>query len=201
MLGSLIHVYVFDCHLKTMVTGENLDAVTAVTDSSKMADVFVGDQTGGAKAQTSAQTLDISVRQGRVWVYRLQRMYLHISQHLINWLCPVSCLLYFHVLNSTSFLLGTTVLSFSIDVVLSLSTTISCGYIAYLWFVKYLLDGKYIRYFCSRVRSMLLSADRRGNYSEIARVTESYDVEKQNGCPSCWALKFQSDIVYLAGGI
>ena len=33
-----------------MITGENLDAVTAVTDSFKMADVFVGDQTGGAIA-------------------------------------------------------------------------------------------------------------------------------------------------------
>ena len=56
-------------------TGENLDAVTAVTDSFKMADAFAGDRTGGAVAQTSAQTVDISVRQGRVWVNRLQRMY------------------------------------------------------------------------------------------------------------------------------
>ena len=43
------------------LTGENLDAVTAVTDSFKMADTFVGDRTGGAVAQTSAQTIGISV--------------------------------------------------------------------------------------------------------------------------------------------
>ena len=53
------------------ITGENLDAVTAVTDSFKMADTFAGDRSGGAVAQTSARTVDISVRQGRVWVYRL----------------------------------------------------------------------------------------------------------------------------------
>ena len=52
-------------------TGENLDAVTAVTDSFTMADAFTGDRTGGTVAQTSAQTVDISVRQGIVWVYRL----------------------------------------------------------------------------------------------------------------------------------
>ena len=40
-----------------------------------MADAFAGDRTGGAVAQTSAQTVDISVRQDRVWMYRLQRMY------------------------------------------------------------------------------------------------------------------------------
>ena len=40
-----------------------------------MADAFAGDRTGGAVAQTSAQTIDISVRQGKVWMYRLQRMY------------------------------------------------------------------------------------------------------------------------------
>ena len=49
-----------------MYTGENLDAVTAVTDSFKMMDAFAGGRTGGAVAQTSAQTVDISVRQGRV---------------------------------------------------------------------------------------------------------------------------------------
>ena len=43
------------------IHGENLDAVTAVTDSFKMADAFVGDRTGGAVAQTNAQTVDISV--------------------------------------------------------------------------------------------------------------------------------------------
>ena len=58
-----------------LTTGENFDAVTAVTDSFKMADAFAGDRTGGAVAQTNARTVDISVRQGRVWVYRLQRMY------------------------------------------------------------------------------------------------------------------------------
>ena len=41
--------------------GENLDAVTAVTDSFKMADTFADDRTGGAVAQTSAQTIGISV--------------------------------------------------------------------------------------------------------------------------------------------
>ena len=43
------------------ITGENLDAVTAVTDSFKMADTFAGDRTGGAVAQTSAHTIGISV--------------------------------------------------------------------------------------------------------------------------------------------
>ena len=43
------------------LTGENLDAVTAVTDSFKMADAFAGDRTGDAGAQTNAQTVDISV--------------------------------------------------------------------------------------------------------------------------------------------
>ena len=57
------------------ITGEDLDAVTAVTDSFKMADAFAGDRTGDAVAQISALTVDISVRQGRVWVNRLQRMY------------------------------------------------------------------------------------------------------------------------------
>ena len=56
-------------------TGENLDAVTTVTDSFKMADVFVGDRTGGSVAQTSAQTIGISVWQGRMWVSRLQAMH------------------------------------------------------------------------------------------------------------------------------
>ena len=56
----------------THSTGENLDAVTAVTDSFKMADTFTGDQTGGAVAQTSAQTIAIRVWQGRVWVSLLQ---------------------------------------------------------------------------------------------------------------------------------
>ena len=57
------------------ITGENLHAVTAVTDSFEMAEAFAGDRTDGAVAQTSAQTVDISVRLGIVWVYRLQRMY------------------------------------------------------------------------------------------------------------------------------
>ena len=48
--------------------GENLDAVTAVTDSFKMADTFAGD----AVAQTSAHTIGISVWQGRVWMILLQ---------------------------------------------------------------------------------------------------------------------------------
>ena len=56
-------------------TGENLDAVTAVTDSFKMADAFTGDRTGGAVAQTNAQRVDISVWQDRVWVNRLQKIY------------------------------------------------------------------------------------------------------------------------------
>ena len=56
-------------------TGENLDAVTAVTDSFKMADVFAGDRTGSASAQTSAQTIGISVWQGRMWLSRLQGMH------------------------------------------------------------------------------------------------------------------------------
>ena len=66
---------VFVCWELSHSTEENLDAVTAVTDSFKMADAFAGDWTGGAVAETSTQTVDISVRQGRVWVYRLQRMY------------------------------------------------------------------------------------------------------------------------------
>ena len=37
--------------------GENLDAVTCVADSFKMADLFVGDRTGGAVAHTRAQTM------------------------------------------------------------------------------------------------------------------------------------------------
>ena len=52
------------CWLRLITTGENLDAVTAVTDSFKMADTFTGDRTGGAVAQTSAQTIGISVWQG-----------------------------------------------------------------------------------------------------------------------------------------
>ena len=60
---------------KQYFTGENLDAVTAVTDSFKMADAFAGDRTGGAVAQTSILMVDISVRQGRAWVNQLQRMY------------------------------------------------------------------------------------------------------------------------------
>ena len=42
-------------------TGENLDAVRAVTESFKMADTFAGGRTGGAIARTSAQTIGISV--------------------------------------------------------------------------------------------------------------------------------------------
>ena len=61
--------------LSSRFTGKNLDAVTVVTDSFKMADAFAGDRTAGAVAQTSDQTVDISVRQSRVWVNRLQRMY------------------------------------------------------------------------------------------------------------------------------
>ena len=60
---------------KVEITGENPDAVTAVRDSFKMADAFAGDRTGGAVAQTGAQTIDISVWQGRVGVCRLQRMH------------------------------------------------------------------------------------------------------------------------------
>ena len=41
-------------------TGENLDAVTAVTHSFKMAEAFAGNPTGGAVA-TSAQTIGISL--------------------------------------------------------------------------------------------------------------------------------------------
>ena len=41
--------------------GKNLDAVTVVTDSVKMADAFAGDRTGGVVAQTNARTVDISV--------------------------------------------------------------------------------------------------------------------------------------------
>ena len=63
--------------LLPIYTGENLDAVTAVTDSFKMADAFAGGRTGGAVAQTSAQTVDISVWQDRVWVNRLQKIYGH----------------------------------------------------------------------------------------------------------------------------
>ena len=37
-----------------------------------MADIFAGDRTGGAVAQTSAQTIGISVWQGRVGVSLLQ---------------------------------------------------------------------------------------------------------------------------------
>ena len=62
-------------HLFGNITGENLDAVTAVTDSFKMADVFAGDRTGGAVAQTSTQTICVSVWQGRMWVSRLQGMH------------------------------------------------------------------------------------------------------------------------------
>ena len=50
-------------------TGENLDAVTAVTDSLKMADTFAGDRTGDAVARTSARKIGISVWQDRVGVY------------------------------------------------------------------------------------------------------------------------------------
>ena len=63
--------------------GENLDAVTAVTYSFKMADAFAGDRTGGAVAQTSAQTICVSVWQGRMWVSRLQGM------HGSSWLAVV----------------------------------------------------------------------------------------------------------------
>ena len=42
-------------------TGENLDAVTAVTDSFKIADVFGSDETDGAIAQTIAQTIGVRV--------------------------------------------------------------------------------------------------------------------------------------------
>ena len=42
-------------------TGENLDAVTAVTDSFKMTDAFADDRTGGAVPQTNPQTVAISV--------------------------------------------------------------------------------------------------------------------------------------------
>ena len=41
--------------------GDNLDSVTVLTDSFKMAGAFVGEQTAGAVAQASAQTIDISV--------------------------------------------------------------------------------------------------------------------------------------------
>ena len=58
-------VGVVRCHRFGMVaastTGENLDAVTVVTDSFKMADAFTGDRTGCAVAQTNAQRVDISV--------------------------------------------------------------------------------------------------------------------------------------------
>ena len=67
-----------------LLTGENLDAVTAVTDSFKMADVFAGDRTGGAVAQTSAQTICVSVWQGRMWVSWLQWM------HGSSWLVVVN---------------------------------------------------------------------------------------------------------------
>ena len=46
-----------------------------ITDSFKMADVFVGDRTGGAVAQTSAQMIGISMWQGRMWLSRLQGMH------------------------------------------------------------------------------------------------------------------------------
>ena len=39
------------------IHGENLDTVTAVTDSSKMADNFARERTGGAVVQTIAQTI------------------------------------------------------------------------------------------------------------------------------------------------
>ena len=67
-LQATIHIWVY-------ITGENLDAVTAVTDSFKMADAFAGDRTGGAVAQTNAQRVDISVWQDRVWVNGLQKIY------------------------------------------------------------------------------------------------------------------------------
>ena len=70
-------------HIRTTRTGENLDAVTAVTDSFKMADVFAGDRTGGAVAQTSAQTICVSVWQGKMWVSWLQGM------HGSSWLVVV----------------------------------------------------------------------------------------------------------------
>ena len=56
----------FDIHsLKSSCTqcamscihGENLDTITAVTDSSKMADNFARERTGGAVVQTIAQTI------------------------------------------------------------------------------------------------------------------------------------------------
>ena len=57
-------------------TGENLDAVTAVTDLRfKMADVFAGDRTGGVTAQTSAQTIVVSVWQSSMCVNRLRGMH------------------------------------------------------------------------------------------------------------------------------
>ena len=40
---------------ENIVTGENLDAVTAVTDSFKKADAFAGDRTGGAVAQLTLE--------------------------------------------------------------------------------------------------------------------------------------------------
>ena len=60
---------------RNYITGENLDAVTAVTDSFKMADVSAGDRTGGAVAQTSARTIGVSVWQGWMWMSRLQGMH------------------------------------------------------------------------------------------------------------------------------
>ena len=42
-------------------TGENLVAVTAVTDSFKMAAAFAGNRTGGAVVQTNAHTVDSNV--------------------------------------------------------------------------------------------------------------------------------------------
>ena len=56
----------FITHSIEYFTGENFDAVTAVTDSFKMADAFAGNRTGGAVAQTSAQTIGISFWKGRV---------------------------------------------------------------------------------------------------------------------------------------
>ena len=58
VLYELIDTWFLDSNRST---GENLDAVTAVTDSFKMADAFTGDRTGGAVARTNAQRVDISV--------------------------------------------------------------------------------------------------------------------------------------------
>ena len=56
-------------------TGKNLDAVTAATDSFKMADAFAGDRTGGAALKARAQAVGTSMWQGRVLVCRLLRMH------------------------------------------------------------------------------------------------------------------------------